>query len=151
MNILIYLLYLVFMCVVIGLLGVITYKKRNTYNTNNQSKVQEYLASNPDSAIINVVTSQGYSYSSEVINVESVDGVEPVFTFVNKEYKVYVAPGQHQLSVTHLHVKHSASNKTSKHVTVGPLIVDVNLEPKQEYALGFDLETQQFVLKRKIK
>ena len=115
-------------------------------STNKKQKAN-FLEEHPNAAKI-FFTSKG-SVVSEYITIHTVNDKAPVLFTKKLKPGFYAAPGVITISVSYVHSRPGVMYKSVTE-TLGPLELDLEVEPHKEYILSYDRKKEEFSFEEKI-
>ncbi len=125
------------LCLLITAISVMSRKKK-------QKRGEEYLRKNPNAAKVRL--QQGSGSAIGYFAVHSVNGSSKDLVGYTEGCKhiLILLPGTHIIEASYQYRKKKALSKTVQNVTIGPVKLEVSVEPTKSYVLAYNLQTETF-------
>lgn len=112
---------------------------------------EAYLLKHPDAAIVRILRGK----TTGILTVHSVDGEKPVLVSKGTECFLYLAPGEHVLSLSYQWTKISIAGKLSRYLYANRTVAGktaakrMRVRSGEKYSLFYDCQTEQYRFTRK--
>lgn len=105
---------------------------------------EEYLRKHPNAAKVRLQQESGYTIG--YLGVHSVNGSSKDLVGYSEGRKciVVLLPGTHIIEASYQYRKKKALSKTVQNITIGPVKLEVSVEPTKSYVLAYNLQKETF-------